>query len=156
MRRGFFAESRHRPRNLVGLVADAPEHGAHAVGDESDLVLETKYHAANAFTLVQPDGSYRALVFKLPKASEADSDYRVVAYRRQGNTYVRHGAELNLVNFERPRLNVGGPGTPPRIETTENHLGVRYHIALNQKGADLVPSEGLMDGGTLVGHPKKP
>jgi hypothetical protein len=121
------------------------------VGDESDAVLKTKYHADDAFTLVQSDRSYRALVFKLPKASEADSDYRVIAYRRQGNAYLRHGAEMNLVNFERPRLSTGAP---PRIETTMNRLGVRYHIALDQKGAELVPSEGIMDGGFLIGHPE--
>lgn len=123
------------------------------VGDESDADLRTKYHADEAFTLVQPDGAYRALVFKLPKASDADSDYRVVAYRRQGNAYVRHGAEVNLVDFERPRLS---SGAPPRIETTVQRLGVRYHIALDPKGAALVPSEGFTDGGSVIGHPRVP
>ena len=121
------------------------------VGDESDAELKTRYHADEAFTVVQSDGAYRALVFKLPKASEADSDYRVVAYRRQGNAYVRHGAQINLVDFERPRLSNGGT---LRIETTANRLGVRFHIALDQKGAELVPSEGMRDGGALIGHPR--
>jgi hypothetical protein len=64
---------------------------------------------------------------------------------------VRHGAEINLVDFERPRLS---KGTPSRIEATVNRLGVRYHIALHPKGAEVIPSEGMMDGGSLIGHPQ--
>lgn len=135
-------------RKREGLAEETPYPAV--VGDESDAELRTKYHADDAFTLVQSDGSYRVLSFKLPKASEADSDYCVVAYRRQGNTYVRHGAANNLVGFERPRLS---KGPPPRIETTMNRLGVRYQLAIDQKGSELVPSEGIMDGGSLIGHP---
>ncbi len=96
------------------------------------------------------DGAYKAEIFKLPKANEADSDYRVVFFRREGATYVRHGAEQNLLNFERPRLN---PGPPPRVETTMNRLGVHYHFVVDAKGAEMVPTEGVGDAGSLVGHP---
>jgi hypothetical protein len=51
------------------------------VADESDAALKARYHADEAFTLAQPDGTYRVLVFKLPKVNDADSDYRVVFYR---------------------------------------------------------------------------
>jgi hypothetical protein len=121
------------------------------LGEESDAELKAKHHAEEAFTLVQPAGTFRLLIFKLPKASEADSDYRVLVYRRQGTTYVRHGAENNLVNFERPRLN---EGPPRRVETTMNRLGVRHHVAIDAKGWQLVPSDGVEDGGFLIGHPQ--
>ncbi len=123
------------------------------VGDESDAELKSRYHADDVFTLAQSDGFYRVLVFKLPMVSEPDSDFRVVAYRRRNHGYVRHGAELTLLNFEHPRLS---GGSTPRIETTLKRLGVRYHIALDEKGAELVPSEGVLDGGVLIGHPRTP
>ncbi|MBI2395502.1 MAG: hypothetical protein HYV09_38400 [Deltaproteobacteria bacterium] len=118
------------------------------VGDESADVLKTRYQAVDAFTLPQANGSYRVLVFKLRKINDADSDYRVVAYRRQGDVYVRQGAEINLLDFERPRLS---KGPTPRIETTMNRLGVRFHVVLDQTGAQLVPTEGTTDGGGLIG-----
>ncbi len=96
---------------------------------------------------MQSDGTYKALVFKVPKANEADSDYRIVFYRRRGNAYVRHGAQANLVNFGRPGLSAGAT---PRMETTINRLGVRYHFVVGAKGAEMVPSEGVEDGGSLV------
>lgn len=101
------------------------------VSDESDEALKTKLHIDDVFTLAQPDGVYRVLVFKLPKASDADSDFRILFYRRQGDAYVRHGAEMNIVNFERPRLT---NGTPARLETVENRLGVQYFFAVDAKG----------------------
>jgi hypothetical protein len=121
-----------------------------ALSEDSDVILKAKYHAEDVFTLEQADGTYKALVFKLPKASAADSDYRVVFYRQEGNTFLRHGAEANLVNFERPRLS---HEATPRIETTLNRLGVRYHFIVDATGAEMVPSEGLDDGGALRGHP---
>jgi hypothetical protein len=120
------------------------------VADEADGELKRQHHALDVFTLVQSDGSYRVLVFKLPKASDADSDYRLVVYRKQGGLYVRHGSEFNLVDFERPRLS---SGPPPRIETTERRLGVRYHFVIDGSGAEMVPSEGTLEGGALLGHP---
>ena len=123
------------------------------VSDDSDAELKIKHHAEDVFSLAQADGSYKAFVFKLPKARKADSDYRIVFYRRQGSVYVRHGAEANLVNFQRPRLSTGAM---PRIETTINRLGVRYHFVVDAKGAEMVPSEGATDGGSLVGHPTEP
>jgi hypothetical protein len=119
------------------------------VADEADGDLMGPEHALDVFTVVQADGSYRALVFKLPKANDEDSDYRLVFYRKQGAVYVRQGAELNLVNFERPRLS---SGPPPRIETTERRLGVRYHFVMGGSGPEMVPSEGMLEG-ALVGHP---
>jgi hypothetical protein len=121
-----------------------------ALSEDSDATLKAKHHAEDVFNLKQADGTYKALVFKLPKASDADSDYRVVFYRQQGNSFVRHGAENNLVNFQRPRLS---DGAAPRIETTENRLGVRYHFVVDAKGAEMVPSEALDDAGALVAHP---
>jgi hypothetical protein len=125
--------------------SDAPA----TISDESDSTLRSKLHADDVFTLTQSDGTYRVLVFKLPKASDADSDYRVVFYRREGDAYLRHGAETNIVDFERPRLMNGLPG---RVETTENRLGVRYYFAVDAKGVEMVPLEGTSDGGALVGH----
>jgi len=126
---------------------DAPA----TVSDESDSTLKAKLHADDVFTLTQAEGTYRVLVFKLPKASDADSDYRVVFYRRQGDAYVRHGAETNIVNFERPRLVSGPPG---RVETTENRLGVRYYFAVDAKGVEMIPLDEMTDGGALIGHPR--
>jgi hypothetical protein len=124
---------------------DAPP----TVDDESDTALKARLHADDVFTFTQSDGTYRVLVFKLPKASDPDSDYRVVFYRHQGAAYVRHGAETNIVNFERPRLSASG-----RVETTENRLGVRYSFVVDAKGVEMVPSEGVADGGVVVGHPR--
>jgi hypothetical protein len=119
------------------------------VADEADGDPATQHHALDAFTLVQSDGTYRALVFKLPKANDEDSDYRLVVYRKQGGVYVRRGTEFNLVNFERPRLS---SGSPPRIETTERRLGVRYHFVIGESGPEMAPSE-VLEGGALLGHP---
>ncbi len=118
--------------------------------DEADSTLKTKHRADEVLPLIGTDGTYKALVFKLPKASDADSDYRVVFYRKQGNTFLRHGAEANLVNFQRPHLS---DGPNPRVETSINRLGVRYHFVVDAKGANMVPSEGADDAGALVGHP---
>ena len=137
-------------RKTEGSVDETPCPAV--VGDESDAELQTKHHAVDAFTLVQSDGACRVLSFKLPKATEADSDYCVVVYRRQGSMYVRHGAGITLVNFERPRLSMGPP--PRRIETTMKPLGVRCHVAIDPQGSELILSEGIMDGGSLVGHPQ--
>ena len=124
------------------------------MGDEPDAVLAEKLHADAVFTLVQREGSDRAGVTKLPKVGESDSDWRVVFYRREGSVYVRHGAELNAVGFERPRL-VSVPGAKERVESAERRLGVRYAFVADAKGADMVPVEGVGEGGTLVGHPRE-
>jgi hypothetical protein len=121
---------------LVGCRSKEPT-APEAVSDASDAALKAQFHVDEVFTLAQSDGTYRVLVFKLPKASAPDSDYRVVFYRRQGDAYVRHGAEMNIVNFERPRLN---SGPPARIETAENRLGVTYYFVVDAKGVDIVPA----------------
>jgi hypothetical protein len=131
--------------------ATATEPDAPAtVSDEPDAVLAGKLHADEVFTLAQPEGTYRAVVYNLPKASAEDSDWRVVFYRRQGSAYVRHGAELNAVNFERPRL-VSEPGAPPRLESAERRLGVRFLFAVDAKGADMVPVGSVSEAGGRVG-----
>jgi hypothetical protein len=122
------------------------------VSDEPDAVLAAKLHADEVFTLVEAEGSYRAVAYRLPKVEENDSDWRVVFYRREGSVYVRHGAELNAVGFERPRL-VSEPGAPPRVESAEKRLGVRFAFVVDAKGADMVPVEGVGEGGVVVGHP---
>lgn len=120
------------------------------VADVADGELAKQHHAIDVFTLVQPDGTYRVLVFKLPKINDADSDYRLVVYRKHGNVAVRHGDIVTLVGFGRPRLS---SGPPPRIETTERRFGVRFHVGIDEKGTEMVPSETGLDGGALIAHP---
>ena len=59
------------------------------------------------------------------------------------------------MGFERPRL-VSEPGAPPRVESAEKRLGVRYAFVVDAKGADMVPVEGVGEGGVVVGHPRAP
>ena len=56
-----------------------------------------------------------------------------------------------MVDSSRPSLRTG---PAPRIETTENELGVRYHFVVDAKAVDMVPSEGEYENGALIGHPK--
>lgn len=89
-------------------------------------------------------------MFKLSKINESDSDYRIVFYKKSGTTYLRHGAEANLLNFERPQLS---QGTSPRLETAINKLGVKYHFKVDANGAEMIPTEGVREDGSLQGHP---
>jgi len=120
------------------------------VADLPDGELAKQHRAIEVFTLVQEEGTYRVLVFKLPKLNDQDSDYRLVTYRKQEGVCALHGHIITMTNFERPRLELG---PPPRIVSTERRFGVRYHLSIDQTGTDLVPSEGFLDGGGVIGHP---
>lgn len=120
-------------------------------GSESNASLQERFGCIDVMDLQEPSGTYKVLVFKLPKASESDSDYLLVFYRKDGATFRRHGAEQNIVNFKRPILS---GGSKPRIETVENRLGVRFHYQLTSDDVQLVPSEGMNDDGSLKAHPE--
>ena len=126
----------------------------HAQEDEEEHALSrtSSIHADEVFTLARAEESYGAVVYRLPKAGESDSDWRVVFYRQEGSAYVRRGAERTAVGSEGPRR-VSEPGAPPRVESAEKRLGVTYAFVVDAKGADMVPVEAVGDGGLLVGHP---
>ena len=130
---------------------DASPDAPKAFEAKTTVELTQRFRCIDVFDLPETSGVYKALVFKLPKAGESDSDYRVVFYKRAHDSFVRDGAESNLVNFEQPKLSVG-PASP-RLETTQRRLGVKFHYQMGPNGFDLVPSE-KNDDGTLKGHPK--
>jgi hypothetical protein len=110
----------------------APDH----IGVESDADLKQRYGCIDVLAIEQSGVAYKALVFKLPKASESDSDYRVLFYKRMDGAYSRFGAESNLVNFERPAV---VPGSPTSIETTERRVGMKFRYELSGENVELVP-----------------
>lgn len=124
-----------------------------AFGSETDADLKRRHGCVDVIPLQEASGTFKALVFKLPRASESDSDYRIQFYRKDRETFHRHGAQQNLVNFQRPVV-VGG--SEPRIETVNNRLGVRFHYRLTAADVELVPSEGTGPDGALKGHPPVP
>ncbi|OJT25511.1 hypothetical protein BO221_06455 [Archangium sp. Cb G35] len=134
---------------LLSACTRAPEP-PQTFGSESNASLQERFGCIDVMELQESSGTYKVLVFKLPKASESDSDYRLVFYRKDGATFRRHGAEQNLVNFQRPVL---AGGSQPRIETVENRLGVKFHYQLTHDDVQFVPSEGTNDNGSLKGHP---
>ncbi len=83
------------------------------IGAETNAELMKAHGCLEVFDLRQKDREYKALVFKLPKAGENDSDYRVIFYAKSNGTYRRHGAQHNLVNFERPSLRSGSEPSRP-------------------------------------------
>ena len=118
-------------------------------GLEPNHELKSNFSSEDVFTLTQTVGTYKALVFRLSKVNDADSDYRVVFYKKVGERYIRHGAEANLLNFERPLLS---EGSTPRVETSMNELGVKYHFIIDTKGVEMVPTEGFRADGSVKGH----
>lgn len=116
---------------------------------ESDSVLKTRFGCVDVFQLDESMGQFKALVFKLPKASESDSDYRLLFYRKDGDFYRRHGDEFNLVGFSRPLFNAGGDR---HVEATQTALGVRFIFAVTKDGVEFKPSEAPYPDGSLKGH----
>jgi hypothetical protein len=108
-----------------------------AKSDQATLIQA--HGAIDVFELPVGDETFKALVFKLPKASKDDSDYRIYFYRRNGEVFLRHGAEQNIVNFERPRLSTAS--NKLRIETIERRLGLPFHFRVTTGGVDLVPTK---------------
>ncbi len=119
-------------------------------GSEANASLQERFGCLEVMDLQESSGTYKVLVFKLPKASESDSDYLLVFYRKDGATFRRHGGEQTLVNFKRPVL---AGGSKPRIETVENRFGVRFHYQLTHDDVLFVPSEGRNDDGSLKAPP---
>jgi len=134
---------------LLSACARAPEPPK-TFGSESNAVLQERFGCIDVMDLEEASGTLKVLVFKLPKASDNDSDYRLMFYRKEGATFQRHGGEQNIVNFKRPVL---ASGKVPRIETVENRLGVKFDYEVTTSDVQLVPSEGTYDDSSLRGHP---
>jgi hypothetical protein len=116
---------------------------------ESDSVLKARFGCVDVFQIDELDAQFKALVFKLPKASESDSDYRLLFYRKDGDSYHRHGAEYNLVGFSRPRF---VPGGDQHVEATQTALGVKFRYTVTKDGVEFKPSEAPYPDGSLKGH----
>jgi hypothetical protein len=107
-----------------------------ARADPAELVRA--HRALDLFELIESGEAYRALVFKLPKASKEDSDYRICFYRKEGDVFRPHGAQQNIVNFERPHLS--SATGKPRLETLERRLGVPFYFRITPGGTELLPA----------------